>query len=78
MPSTGRSSSRGRGGATGSGRVHFQRQSSHDDIEVTPSQLDNNEMGSSPEDESFGASAEDALIRRIWGSREVYEPGDMS
>ncbi|KAK5205701.1 hypothetical protein LTR41_008769 [Exophiala xenobiotica] len=62
-----RPSSRGRGG-----RVHFQRQSSHDDIEVTPSR-------GSPDDghdDEQGLSPEEALIRRIWDSREVYEPGD--
>ncbi len=62
-----RPSSRGRGG-----RVHFQRQSSHDDIEVTPSR---GSPDDGPDDEQ-GLSPEDALIRRIWDSREVYESGD--
>lgn len=55
------------------GRVHFQRQGSHDDIEVTPSQgsPDENQI-----DERSGLSPEEALIRRIWDSREVYDAGE--
>merc|ERR1711939_813748 len=48
------------------------RQSSHDDIEVTPSR---GSPDDGPDDEQ-GLSPEDALIRRIWDSREVYESGD--
>jgi len=63
-----RRSSGGRGG-----RVHFQRQSSHDDIEVTP-------VPASPDgnqgDELEGLSPEEALLRRIWDSQEVYDAGD--
>ncbi|OAL22759.1 hypothetical protein AYO20_11108 [Fonsecaea nubica] len=55
------------------GRVHFQRQSSHDDIEVTPSQGNGD---GAQDDEHFGLSPEEALIRRIWDSREVYDAGD--
>ncbi|KIW73468.1 hypothetical protein PV04_01582 [Phialophora macrospora] len=69
-PLASRSNSRGHGG-----RVHFQRQSSHDDIEVTPSQPDGG-LDGAQDDEQFGLSPEEALIRRIWGSREVYEPGE--
>ncbi|EXJ64146.1 hypothetical protein A1O7_00482 [Cladophialophora yegresii CBS 114405] len=67
-PLASRSNSRGRGG-----RVHFQRQSSHDDIEVTPSQR-NSGLDGAQDDEQFGLSPEEALVRRIWGSREVYDP----
>ena len=46
--------------------VHFQRQGSHDDIGITPSQ-------GSPDgaDEDDGISPEEALMRRIWNSRVV-------
>jgi hypothetical protein len=71
-PGVSRSNSRGRGGVRG---VHFQRQSSHDDIEVTPSQPEVGVDGAL-DDEQDGLSAEEALLRRIWGSREVYESGD--
>ncbi|EXJ95440.1 hypothetical protein A1O1_00561 [Capronia coronata CBS 617.96] len=55
------------------GRVHFQRQNSHDDIEITPSHgsPDENQI-----DEQDGLSPEEALIRRIWDSREVYDAGE--
>jgi len=66
LPLASRSSSRAQ-----SGRVHFQRQSSHDDIEVTPSQGGPDEP---EDDEQDGISPEQALIRRIWDSREVYDP----
>ncbi|EXJ89493.1 hypothetical protein A1O3_02560 [Capronia epimyces CBS 606.96] len=58
---------------TRGGRVHFQRQSSHDDIEVTPSQgsPDENQI-----DDQEGLPPEEALIRRIWDSREVYDAGE--
>ncbi|ETI28075.1 hypothetical protein G647_00524 [Cladophialophora carrionii CBS 160.54] len=69
-PLASRSGSRGRGG-----RVHFQRQGSHDDIEVTPSQPESG-LDGAQDDEQFGLSPEEALVRRIWGSREVYEPGE--
>ncbi|KIX92625.1 uncharacterized protein Z520_11654 [Fonsecaea multimorphosa CBS 102226] len=55
------------------GRVHFQRQRSHDDIEVTPSQ---GNLDGAQDDEHFGLSPEEALIRRIWDSREVYDAGE--
>ncbi len=61
-PLTSRSNSRGRGG-----RVHFQRQRSHDDIEVTPSQPDGTDGAQDDEQD---------LIRRIWDSREVYDSGE--
>lgn len=64
-PLASRSSSRGRGN-----RVQFQRHGSHDDIGVTPSQ------GSlEGPDEDDGLSPEEALMRRMWNSREVYEAG---
>ncbi|KAK5062458.1 hypothetical protein LTR84_004529 [Exophiala bonariae] len=66
---TSRSSSRG------GGRVHFQRQTSHDDIEVTPSQGSPDGL---QDDEHDGLSPEEALLRRIWGSREVYDSGEQS
>lgn len=67
-PLASRSSSRG------GGKVHFQRQTSHDDIEVTPSQGSLDEL---PDDEHDGLSPEEALLRRIWGSREVYDSGEQ-
>lgn len=67
-PLVSRPNSRGRGG-----RVHFQRQGSHDDIGITPSQA-------SPDggDEEDGISPEEALMRRIWNSREVYDSGEST
>ena len=67
-PLASRSNSSGRGG-----RVHFQRQSSHDDIEVTPSQ---GSPDGNQDDEQDGLSPEEALIKRLWESREVYQPAD--
>jgi hypothetical protein len=67
-PLASRSSSRG------GGRVHFQRQTSHDDIEVTPSQGSLDEL---QDDEQDGLSPEEALLRRIWDSREVYDSGEQ-
>lgn len=55
------------------GRVHFERRSSHDDIEVTPSQ---GSPDDAEDDEQEGLSPEEALIRRIWDSREVYDSGE--
>lgn len=53
------------------GRVHFQRQGSHDDIGLSRSR------GSDGDHEPVdGITEEEALIRRIWESREVYDPGD--
>jgi hypothetical protein len=67
-PLASRSNSRGRGG-----RVHFRRQGSHDDIGITPSQ-------ESPDggDDEMGISPEEALMRRIWNSREVYDSGEAT
>lgn len=61
------------GGGSRGGRVHFQRQTSHDDIEVTPSQ---GSLDGVQDDDQYGLSPEEALIRRIWDSREVYDAGD--
>lgn len=63
-----------RSSSRGGGRVHFQRQTSHDDIEVTPSQGSPDEL---QDDEHDGLSPEEALLRRIWGSREVYDSGEQ-
>lgn len=68
-PLASRSNSRGR-----AGRVRFQRQSSHDDIEVTPSQ---GSLDGAQDDEHCGLTPEEALIRRIWDSREVYDAGEQ-
>lgn len=68
-PLASRSSSRGR-----NGRVHFQRQGSHDDIGVTP--LRGSFDGT--DDEDNGMSPEEALMRRIWNSREVYEAAEAT
>lgn len=62
-PLASRSSSRGR-----SGRSQFQRQGSHDDIGVTPVRAS---FDGAEEDD--GMSPEEALMRRLWNSREVYE-----
>jgi hypothetical protein len=52
-------------------RVHFQRQGSHDDIGLSRSR------GSDGDHEPVdGITEEEALVRRIWESREVYDPGD--
>jgi len=55
-------------GGERSGRMNFQRQGSHDDIGVTP-------LGGSLDgaDEDDGMSPEEALMRRLWNSREVYD-----
>ena len=69
-PIPSRSSSRGR-----ASKVQFQvsRQGSHDDIGLTTS-------AGSPDgvdyEEQDGISPAEALIRRVWESREVYDPGD--
>ncbi|KIV90288.1 hypothetical protein PV10_07607 [Exophiala mesophila] len=57
-----------------SSRVHFQRQTSHDDIEVTPSQ---GSPGGSQEEDHDGLSPEEALLRRIWESRELYDSAEF-
>ncbi|KIW15831.1 hypothetical protein PV08_05881 [Exophiala spinifera] len=58
-----------------SGRVHFQRQSSHENIGVTPSQGSPDDDG---RDDEHGLSPEEALLRRIWESRGFYEAGDVA
>ncbi|KEF60103.1 uncharacterized protein A1O9_04953 [Exophiala aquamarina CBS 119918] len=63
-----------RSSSRGGGRVHFQRQTSHDDIEVTPSHGSLDEL---QDDEQDGLSPEEALLRRIWDSREVYDSGEQ-
>lgn len=70
-PLTSRPNSRGHGGRVH--RVHFQRQGSHDDIGITPSA----ESPGAADDEE-GVSPEEAIMRRIWNSREVYDPGEAS
>lgn len=71
-----RASSRSRG----TGRVHFQRQGSHDDIGLSRSRGSyeekevENEIDHDEEDQ--GLSAEEALLRRMWESRDVYEAPD--
>lgn len=59
--------------ARGSGRVHFQRQGSHDDIGITPSQTSPYGL---EDDEQDGLSPEEAILRRLWESREIYDPGE--
>lgn len=55
----------------GSGRVHFQRQGSHDDIGLSRSR------GSDGDHDALdGVTEEEALIRRIWETREVYDPNE--
>lgn len=53
------------------GHVHFQRQGSHDDIGLSRSRGSDGDHDV-PDD----ITREEALIRRIWESREVYDPGD--
>ena len=56
------------------GRVRFQRQGSHDDIGLSRShgEEDFEETGLENED-GDDVNAEEALLRRTWESREVYE-----
>ena len=55
----------------GSSRVHFQRQGSHDDIGLSRSR------GSDGDHDALdGVTEEEALIRRIWETREVYGPNE--
>lgn len=61
-----RPSSRGR-----LNRVHFQRQGSHDDIGLSRSRGSDGDH-----DVTDDITEEEALIRRIWESREVYDPGE--
>jgi hypothetical protein len=69
-------SGRGQGG----GQVRFQRQGSHDDIGLSRSRgsYDEGEVEErvDPDDEDSGVSPEEALLRRMWESREVYDPGE--
>jgi hypothetical protein len=73
-PEEGRPQSRPEsGGAVG--RVQFQRQGSHDDIGLSRSR------GSDGEHDGMGVgidgvTEEEALMRRMWESREVYDPGE--
>ena len=75
-PMTSRTSSRGRG----AGHVRFQRQGSHDDIGLSRSRgsYDEQEVEDrvDPDEEDPGVSSEEALLRRMWESREVYDPGE--
>ena len=70
LPMVSRPSSRGRG----AGRVHFQRQGSHDDIGLSRSKgsADGEDLDREQEEEA-GISAEEALLRRMWESRDVYD-----
>lgn len=71
-PMISRASSRSRG----AGRVHFQRQGSHDDIGLSRSRgsYEEQEVASEVDhdEEEPGISAEEALLRRMWESRDVY------
>lgn len=72
-----RSPSRGRS-VRSTGKVHFRRQGSHDDIGLSRSQGSHDgpeEEGTLGEIEG-GASAEEEIMRRMWESREVYDKGD--
>lgn len=68
------------GQSRGGGRVRFQRQGSHDDIGLSRSRgsYDEGEIEerADPDDEDSGVSPEEALLRRMWESREVYDPGE--
>lgn len=63
----------GLGGGPGKGQL--RRQGSHDDIGLSRSRR-SDEDDPLPNEDAEGLSAEEALLRRIWDSREVYEPGD--
>lgn len=64
----------GHGRPPSRGRVRFQRQGSHDDIGLSRSHRDEETEEGGPEDtEGNAVSAEEALLRRMWESREVYE-----
>ena len=71
-----RTSSRGRG----AGHVRFQRQGSHDDIGLSRSRgsYDEQEVEDrvDADEEDPGVSPEEALLRRMWESREVYDSGE--
>lgn len=71
-PMAARTSSRGRG----AGHVRFQRQGSHDDIGLSRSRASYEEQEveerDDPDEEDPGVSPEEALLRRMWESREVY------
>jgi hypothetical protein len=73
-PMASRPSSRGRG----VGRVRFQRQGSHDDIGLSRSRGSYEEQEVEdrvdPDEEDPGVSPEEALLRRMWESREIYDP----
>jgi hypothetical protein len=75
-PMASKTSSQSRGGS----RVRFQRQGSHDDIGLSRSRgsYDEGEIEerADPDDEDSGVSPEEALLRRMWESREVYDPGE--
>jgi hypothetical protein len=72
LPMASRTSSRGRG----AGNVRFQRQGSHDDIGLSRSRGSYEEQEvedrEDPDEEDPGVSPEEALLRRMWESREVY------
>jgi len=67
-PMASRSSSRGRGG---SGKVQFTRQGSHDDIALSRSK--GSEEGEGEGEEVDEMSREEAMVRRIWETREVFD-----
>ncbi|KKY24371.1 hypothetical protein UCRPC4_g02481 [Phaeomoniella chlamydospora] len=54
------------------GRVRFERQGSHDDIGLSRSHGDE-EVDEAEAEGEDPVSAEEALLRRIWESRDVYE-----
>jgi hypothetical protein len=68
------------GRSRGGGQVRFQRQGSHDDIGLSRSRgsYDEGEVEerADPDDEDSGVSPEEALLRRMWESREVYDRGE--
>jgi hypothetical protein len=74
-PMASQTSSRGRGAS----QVRFQRQGSHDDIALSRSRGSYEEQEvedrDDPDEEDPGVSPEEALLRRMWESREVYARG---
>ena len=61
-------------------RVMFKRQGSHDDIGLSRSRGSYEENFDDEEElgDSDAVSAEEALVRRMWESREVYDAGDVA
>lgn len=71
VKSTGTSPEDKKPASMSSGRVQFQRQGSHDEIGLSRSRGSDGDHDA-PNDMTY----EEALVRRIWESREVYDADD--